>query len=367
MTRASGTHATEPIEVLSAFTLPGPVRDCTRLAGGHINASWRVRPEGSEGRSYTLQRLNPHVFPHGQAVMENIRRVVARLSGGPDPRGCRCLRLVPLTSGAWWHTAGDGSLWRLYEFIDGTTTHDAATTPELAEAAARAFGDFARRLSEPPLDLAETLPGFHDTRLRLRQLESAMMRDAVGRAGDVADECARVLDEVALARTIPGALESGAIPRRVAHNDAKLGNVLFIEGTAEPCCVIDLDTVMPGTPLHDFGDLVRSMVSEASEDAEDSAGIHVRPEYYRAIARGFIDGMGRLLTQEEQRMMPDAARSIVLEQAARFLADYLDGDSYYRITDPKQNLRRARVQLALFERLRGSPQVSGTEQSEPGP
>src|SRR5690606_35911073 len=168
MTRASEAHTSEPLEILSAFALPGPVRDCTRLVGGHINASWRVRPEGSKGRSFTLQRLNPQVFPDARAVMENIRRVVARLNAGPDPRGCGSLRLVSLISGAWWHVAGDGSHWRLYQFIDGASTYDVATTPELAEAAARAFGGFASRRSDPPLGLVEAPPGFPGTPLRLQ-------------------------------------------------------------------------------------------------------------------------------------------------------------------------------------------------------
>lgn len=341
----------EARRALDAFALPGRVLECLAAGGGHINASWRVTTAGAVGGTFLLQRLNPSVFSDGDAVMGNVAQVVRRLREANAASGARGLRLVPTRSGRDWLTARDGVVWRLYEFIETAAVHHVAESPRMAEAAARAFGDFARRTSEPPLQLSAVLPGFHDTRRRLRQLEAARRRNAAGRAAELAAECDRILDERELAERIPAALDSGAIPTRVAHNDAKIANVLFKEGTIEPICVIDLDTVMPGSPLHDFGDLVRSTVSAAPEDAAEVAAVEVRNDFFAAIVRGFLAGTSGLLEGRELALLVEAARSIALEQAARFAADYLDGDLYYRVTDPRQNLRRARSQLALFDAL----------------
>lgn len=340
----------EARRALDAFVLPGHVLECVAAGGGHINASWRVTAMGSAGERFLLQRLNPRVFPDGDAVMRNVVQVVTRLRETRAPASARGLRLVPTRSGREWLT-DDTVVWRLYELIDTAAVHHVAESPRMAEAAAHAFGEFARLTSEPLLQLSAVLPGFHDTRRRLSQLEAARGRDAAGRTAELAAECDRILAERDLAERIPAALERGEIPTRVAHNDAKIANVLFEEGTAEPICVIDLDTVMPGSPLHDFGDLVRSTVSAAPEDAAEIAAVEVRHDFFAAIVRGFLAGTSGLLKVRELALLVEAARSIALEQAARFAADYLDGDVYYRVTDPRQNLRRARNQLALFDAL----------------
>jgi hypothetical protein len=218
-------------------------------------------------------------------------------------------------------------------------------------AAARAFGSFSRVMSEPPLCLREILPGFHDTRERLTALRTAANRDLAGRAPASRTEIEAILRERTLAASIPSLLGSGELPMRVAHNDAKLANLLFDTASPAVPAVIDLDTVMPGSPLHDFGDLVRSMVTGAAEDAEDPRSVQVRHDYFAAIVRGFLAGTGTLLTARERSLLVTAARSIALEQAARFLTDHLDGDRYFPVTVEGQNLRRARTQLALFEGL----------------
>lgn len=339
------TSDAEARGVTGAFALPGEPARCSRLDGGHINATWRL-DAGPLGR-YTLQRLNPGVFPDGEAVMRNIIRVIERIRERAGPS--RTLRLVPTRTGAWWHVGADGAVWRMYEFIGGVAVHHEAASPALAEAAARAFGEFTRMTAEPPLELEVTLPGFHDTGRRLAELAAALERDVAGRGSSVRAEGRRILEHRALAERIPARLASGALPTRVAHNDAKISNILFDEETGAPRCVIDLDTVMPGSPLHDFGDLVRSMVSGAAEDAGDSGAVEVRPEMFERIAAGYLAGSAGLLTDAERRHLVDGALSITLEQTARFLTDYLEGDRYYRTADPEQNRRRARAQLALFE------------------
>jgi aminoglycoside phosphotransferase (APT) family kinase protein len=285
-----------------------------------------------------VQRVNSAVFSDPEAVMRNVVAAAGRV-GSP--------RFLPTRDGAPWFTAPGGGVWRAYEFIEGRTFRR-ATAPELAEAAARAFGSFVRRLSDPPLALSETLPGFHDTRGRLRQLEFAASRDTARRAREVRAELDRILEQSECADAINARIESGAIPRRAAHNDARIANVVFDPESASVRCVIDLDTVMPSTPLHDFGDLVRSMATAFPDEAPDPRVMRVREPYFGAIVRGFLGGTDGMLTDSERALLVTAARSIALEQAARFLADHLEGDRYYAVERPGQNLARARTQLALF-------------------
>ena len=336
------TTPQDPEEALAAFAIPAGGLECRLLTGGHINRTWRAGP-------WILQRLNPEVFPDGRRVMENVLAATRRLAegGGAPPLG---LELVATRTGEWWHVGRDGACWRLCAFIAGQT-FETAPTPAHAEGAAQAFGCFTRRLSDPPLQLHTVLPHFHDTRRRIAALEAAAVRDACGRAPGVRSDIDTILREADLAATIPSLLDSGSLPLRTAHNDAKLANVIFAAGSAAPLAVIDLDTTMPGSPLHDFGDLVRSMVSSASEDAADLALVTVRHEYFAAIARGFMAGMDGLLASRERELLVTAARTTALEQAARFLTDHLDGDRYYAATSPGQNLVRARTQLALFRGL----------------
>ncbi|HEU4829094.1 MAG TPA: aminoglycoside phosphotransferase family protein [Gemmatimonadales bacterium] len=332
----------EAREALTAFALPPSAAECVRVPGGHINATWRAGP-------WLLQRINPLVFPDGAAVMENVLAVTRRLAERPGSAATH-LQLRRTRDGRWWHVAEDGAVWRVFAYIEGRT-FDTAASPDLAEGAARAFGEFASSMGEPPLHLHTTLPGFHDTRRRVDALADTATRDPAGRARDVRRELDTILGERALAAIIPDFLATGDLPLRVAHNDAKIANVVFAPGSGAPLAVIDLDTTMPGSPLHDFGDLVRSMVSEAAEDAFDPASVRVRHVFFEAIVRGYLAGTGNLLSARERELLVTAARSIVLEQAARFLADHLDGDLYYPATSPGVNLVRARSQLALLADL----------------
>jgi N-acetylhexosamine 1-kinase len=336
------TTRQDPEDALAAFAIPAGELECRPLAGGHINRTWRAGP-------WILQRLNPEVFPEGWRVMENVLAVTRRLAER-DSSPSTSLELVPTRDGLWWHVGRDGACWRLFALVAGQT-FETAPTPAHAEGAAQAFGRFARRVSDPPLQLHTVLPHFHDTRRRFAALDRAAVRGAGGRAPGVSSEIDTILREAELAATIPSLLEGGFLPLRIAHNDAKLANVIFADSSSVPRAVIDLDTTMPGSPLHDFGDLVRSMVSAAQEDAADSASVRVRHDYFAAIARGFLAGMGGLLTPRERELLVTAARATALEQAARFLTDHLDGDHYYAVTSPGQNLARARAQLALFQGL----------------
>ena len=256
-----------------AFALPdGDVRVEPFAGGGHITASWLVTVLGDapRGRRYLLQRLNTHVFTRPALVMENVARVTGfladTLASEPDAER-RALRLVPTRDGAMWHVDGAGGWWRVFHFVEGTVTRETARSADEAYEAARAFGRFQRALgtwSSPRLH--ETIPGFHDTPGRVAALERAAARDAAGRVHEARAELETLLARRGLAHALAEAHTRGDAPERVVHNDAKIANVLLDAHTGEGMCVVDLDTVMPGLSLYDFGDLARSMSSEAAED-----------------------------------------------------------------------------------------------------
>jgi aminoglycoside phosphotransferase (APT) family kinase protein len=336
------------------FTLAGGVRAAEPLPRGHINDSWRVTADGAQ---YLLQRINPHVFPSPLHVMENVARVTAHLgaclsAAGVADAGRRALRLVPARGGGQWVVGDDGDMWRCYAWVPGAHTKERADTPEDAYRAARAFGEFLRLLADyagPPLH--ETIAGFHDTAARFGALATAVHADQRGRAAGARAEIDAICAHRDLAQVLPPLVAAGEVPVRIVHNDAKLANVLLDDVTGAALCVVDLDTVMPGLALHDFGDLVRSLASPTDEDEPDVSRVGVREEFFAALGRGFLEAAGAILTPRERSLLVFAGRLITLEQAARFLTDHLSGDRYYRTLHEGQNLRRARTQIRLFESL----------------
>jgi Ser/Thr protein kinase RdoA (MazF antagonist) len=345
--------------VVGCFALPaGDVR-VEPFAGGHINDSWLVTVGDVAPRRFLLQRVNEHVFPRPAEVMENVARVTAFAAAALARDGVadaerRALRLVPTADGAWWHVDAAGGHWRLLVFVEGTVTRDVARTADEAYETAHAFGRFLRLLGGlPGARLHEVIPGFHDTPRRVAALERSAAADRCGRRAGALPELDALLARRALAHALLDARDRGDAPERVVHNDAKIANVLLDARTGEGLCVVDLDTVMPGLALYDFGDMARSMASGAPEDERELARVAVRAELFGALARGFLDGAADSLGRAERGLLVTAARVITYEQAARFLADYLDGDRYYRTAPerPAHNLERARAQLALLESL----------------
>jgi aminoglycoside phosphotransferase (APT) family kinase protein len=276
--------------------------------------------------------------------MENVARVTRHLRGP--------LRLVPTLEGATFFEDDRGGVWRLYGFIEHAVTRAEPTGPGDAERAARAFGAFQRSLVDlPGPRLHETIPHFHDTPRRLDALEHAVQCDVAHHASGARPEIAQVRARSGLAPILVQAAARGAVPERIVHNDAKLANVLFDATSDEALCVVDLDTVMPGLGLYDFGDLVRSMATRAAEDERDTGRVRVEPELFEAIARGYLAGAGDLLTRAERELLVAGAEVIVFEQAVRFLIDHLEGDRYYRVARPGHGLDRCRTQLALLGSL----------------
>jgi aminoglycoside phosphotransferase (APT) family kinase protein len=306
------------------------------------------------GASYVLQQLNPDVFTDPALVMQNIARVTAHLAEQRrrDRTRRETLELTPTTAGDLWLEEA-GRTWRMYRFIGGAHMRLKPATGSDAREAARAFGEFVALLADltgPPLHT--TIPGFHDTSARIAQLEDAVRRDPARRATSARAEIDAALAEADLAGVLPPLIASGDVPTRTVHNDAKLANVLLDDTTGAARCVIDLDTVMPGALLNDFGDMVRSMTTPTDEDESDLTSVGVKLPLFEAVATGFLEGAGAILAPREPALLVHAGLLITYEQAVRFLADDLEGDAYYRVSRPRHNLARARTQLKHFETLK---------------
>lgn len=343
---------------LAAFLPEGDASALRPLGEGLINTTFRA--ETPDGKAYVLQRVNTKVFPDPEAVMRNTLRVTDwmrdRLRGeGVDPTR-RVPEFLPTADGAYLFRAvteeGGESVWRCSRLIGGAQAHTTLSDPHLLYEAGRGYGNFQRLLDGfPARELAEVLPGFHDTRRRFAAFLDAVERDPSGRAKDAEKEIAFLREREAFAGEVVSLLESGALPLRVTHNDTKLSNVLLDDETGEAICVIDLDTVMPGTVLYDFGDAIRSGAASAAEDEPDLERMNFLPAYCDAFRKGFLERCGEILLPIEREKLMLGARMIVFEQAVRFLTDYLEGDVYYQTAYPGHNLVRARTQIRLFSQL----------------
>jgi Ser/Thr protein kinase RdoA (MazF antagonist) len=344
----------------AAFRLEGAFESAERWGSGHINDTFRASwIAGKVRRRYIHQRINDHVFPEPAAVMANVaavtRHVRARLeaAGAPD-LDRRVLTLVPCRDGRDFHVDDEGHYWRTYLYVEDSRSVDVMEHPAQAFAAGRAFGEFQRHLGDyAGPRLLETIRGFHDTPRRFRNFVRALETDRHGRAQGCRPEIEALLRTEAQAAALQRLQDQGLLPERVVHNDTKLNNLLLDERTDEPLCVIDLDTVMPGLSLHDFGDLVRTGAARASEDERDLTKVGVDPALYEGIARGYLSSAGPFLTAAEKGNLATGTEVIVLENALRFLTDHLEGDVYFRIHRPDHNLDRCRTQVAFFRDLVG--------------
>lgn len=342
MAMVNGLAGSEvPKAILDAFRLEGPRVGTHPLSGGHIHGNFLVTCTG--GR-YVLQRLNDRVFPDIDAVLSNVQRVVAHLrsSGRIGPE------LVETRDGALSLRADDGSTWRAFHFVEGTVGRETLTGPSDAYEAARAFSEFQVALADlPGPPLFETIVQFHDLGRRLDACESVAAADPVGRRSGVGNDLdrARRLDNL-VAEQLRG--ETGGIPARIVHNDAKLANVRFDATTGRATCVVDLDTTMAGRASHDVGELVRTAATHAPEDAADVATVDFDLELLEAIAAGYFAARPGLVAHEVDSLAL-AGPTMAVENALRFLADHLGGDTYFAVRRPGQNLDRCRTQLRLTE------------------
>ena len=346
--------AAEALVVASEFSFGGKIVSAGPYGSGHINDTFLTLVEiAGQQRRFILQRINHQVFKQPDLLMENVARVCAHAhaklrAAGTNDAHRRALRLIPTHQGKAWHIDPSGNRWRCYDFIEGATGHDVVRSPAQAEAAAKAFGAFQSLLADLPGDrLHETIPDFHHTPSRFARFQAALAKDTHGRAASVGPEIAFALARASEVSVVVDALRDGSLPERVTHNDTKLNNVLLDDVTQEGVCVIDLDTVMPGSALYDFGDLVRTSTSPAAEDETDLSQVRVQLPMFEALVRGYLASARGFLTPREKDLLPFAGKLITFEIGLRFLTDWLEGDTYFKIKRPAHNLDRCRTQFKL--------------------
>ena len=329
--------------ILRAFRLDSAPVSCEDYGCGHVNVTFLVVTE--TGRRYILQKINHHAFRNVQGLSENIAAVTEFLRAkSGDPRSV--MALIRTTDGAP-HICYKDEYWRVYDYVDGTICLQQPETDEDFYQAAVGFGTFAQLLSDFPAEkLHETIPNFHNTPDRYRLFREAIARDAAHRAAAVQPEIDFALAREAEMATIQNALAAGEIPLRVTHNDTKLNNVLLDAQTRKALCVVDLDTVMPGSSLYDFGDAIRYGASTAAEDERDLSRVEMDLELFRVFTRGYVRACPNL-TPRELELLPLGAKTMTMECGVRFLTDHLDGDKYFSVHREGQNLDRARTQFKL--------------------
>ena len=336
--------------VLSRFALSGAPVSSEPYGSGHINGTQLVVCDS--GRRYILQQINTNVFHEPEKLMRNIELVTAHLrTKVTDPRGVLCL--VPAFDGKSF-AVENGEYWRIYELVEGSVCYQSADAALFYESAV-AFGRFQNQLSDFPADaLVETIPQFHDTPARYLAFHRAILQNVATRKEQVSREIDFVLAREDFSHTLMDLQAAGELPLRVTHNDTKINNVLFDAKTNKALCVIDLDTVMPGLSVNDFGDAIRFGASTATEDERDLSNVHFDLELYKTYVKGYLSTCGQSLTKTEKAMLPTGAKMMTLECGMRFLADHLAGDVYFHVSREGQNLDRARTQFRLVEEMEKS-------------
>jgi len=316
-----------------------------RYGNGHINETYLV--VDASARSYILQKINKTIFKDPVSLMQNVSAVTTYLRK-LDPTPNRTMTLVPTKDGQQWLVDSEGEYWRVYDLITHSICLEKAETAEDFKESGFAFGDFQRRLADfPAHTLAETIPNFHDTPNRYIAFRNAVKADACGRAASVQREIDFCLAREAYAATLMDAQAKGDLPLRVTHNDTKLNNVLLERNTRKTLCVVDLDTVMPGLSVTDYGDSIRFGASTATEDEKNLDSVEMSLALLEAYTEGFLAACGKSLTKPEIAHLADGAKMMTLECGTRFLTDYLQGDVYFRTHYKEQNLDRCRTQFKL--------------------
>ncbi len=341
-------------EVLAAFDFGAPVVGALRYGQGHINDTFVVhtQPEDASCRRFILQRMSAAAFKRPDQLMENIMGVTEYLGREIESRGGdrerEALRVIRPRNGEPYYTDSANGAWRVYPFVEDTICYQTAETPALFAASGRAFGRFQRLLQGYPAQtLHETIPHFHDTEDRLAKLKAALAADRLGRAAECRPELDFVLSRETDCSVALQALRDGVLPLRVTHNDTKLNNVLMDRDSGEGLCIIDLDTVMPGLSINDFGDSIRFGANHSAEDEKDLSKVNLDVSLFEAYTQAFLEGAGGTLTAAEIDYLPWGAKLMTFECGIRFLTDYLEGDVYFHTTRDGQNLDRCRTQFKL--------------------
>jgi len=341
------------VEAIAAqFATDGTIGKVQVHAGGHINDSYHLVNSVNDAPDYLLQRVNHHVFKDVPLLMQNTVLVCDHVAAKirkdyPDEVERRSLTIVPTTGGLSFFKDPEGNFWRVLRFIDNHLVFDSTTDPDIAYQGALTFGAFTTMLNDLPAEKVGTvIPDFHNMKWRLTQLKESIRKDAAGRQKVVKEEIEYVESRAEMMLTIHKLGETGAIPLRVTHNDTKISNVLF-DKDRKGLCVIDLDTIQPGYVTSDFGDGIRTLTNTGEEDDENLDRVTMDLDLYEAFAAGFLDSTREILLDAEKDALLYAGLLFPYMQAVRFLIDYLDGDTYYKVKHPEHNLVRTRAQLKL--------------------
>ncbi|MBR3647591.1 MAG: aminoglycoside phosphotransferase family protein [Paludibacteraceae bacterium] len=339
-------------DILNQFAILNEVADPQPLKIGFINDSFIVRAKHAGEKSYFLQRINHHIFQNVEGLQQNILKVTNHIRRKLEEAGetdihRKVLELVPTKDGKLYYKTPSGDYWRVYVLIENATSME-KLTPASAELTGEAFGKFQRQLADLPFDeLCESIPNFHNIEFRLHQLDEALEADVAGRkaaCADIIEAINKRRDEMCLAERL---FREGKLPKHINHCDTKVNNVMFDEA-GRPMCIVDLDTVMPGFVLSDFGDFMRTAANTGLEDDPNLDNIHVNLEVFEAYARGYLKE-ATFLTDIEKELLPYGCRLLSYMQTVRFFTDWLNGDTYYKIQYPEHNLVRTRAQMRLLE------------------
>ena len=338
-------------QAIDAFAFELPAGEAERFGAGHINDTFAVW-SADRSRRWIVQRINTDTFTDPAGLMENITGVTAYLRRQIEARGGdagrETLNVIPTRDGRAYYTDPDGGAWRAYVFVEGTVCLQKVENERDFYTVAETFGHFQKQLAGyPAATLHETIARFHDTPNRYANFEKALAADVMGRAREIGPEIAFIRAREADCHVLMDQLAAGVLPLRVTHNDTKLNNVLIDQATGKGICVIDLDTVMPGLSAYDFGDSIRFGANDCAEDEPDQSKVHFSLHLYEVFARGYLAAAGSAMTEAERRSLPWGAKLMTLECGIRFLTDYLEGDHYFKISRPAQNLDRARTQFTL--------------------
>ncbi len=340
-------------ELMSHFCVQGEVVSAEAYGNGHINTTLRViLDDNGATREYILQQININVFKNPRKLMKNyvgvtsFLRKKAQMAGGDPDR--EALNVILTQDKKAFYINETGECWRLILYVTDSISYDKVERPEQFYDSALAFGNFQRALADYPAStLYETIPNFHNTPDRLRLLKEAADADPCDRRKEVEEELAFALEREEFAGTLERAHREGRLPLKVTHNDTKLNNILFDKKTGKPICVVDLDTIMPGYSVNDFGDSIRFGATTAAEDESDLTKVNFDIKLYELYVKGFIEGAGDGLSAGEIELLPIGAIMMTYECGMRFLTDYLQGDTYFRTSRPHHNLDRARNQFKL--------------------
>lgn len=345
-------------EISKQFQIYGEILHAETFKIGHINETYSATyDQGGMRVRYIHQKINKNVFKNPPAVMKNVMRVTTHIRRKLEAMAARditrrSLIVIPTRSGQSFYRSREGEYWRTFVFVEGVQTFESVQSSEQAFQAGRAFGEFQSLLVDLPGGrLTETIPNFHHTRKRFSALQQAIQKDRYNRAKDARREISFALQHESLVDVILHAMAKGKIPERITHNDTKFNNVMLDTLTGEAKCVVDLDTVMPGCALYDFGDMVRTTTSPTLEDEKDLSKVKMHMPIFKKLADGYLSTAGSFLTRTEKSLLAFSGKLITLEIGIRFLTDFLSGDTYFRIHRPDHNLDRCRTQFKLVESI----------------